>query len=399
MHASGHDAPGDGARRIDSPGGDASALAGDPGALADLARHSAALIAQHQHASGAYPASPTFANYRYSWFRDGAFIADAMSRAGRVTSAEAFHDWCARVLVERAERVADACERARRGEPVADDDLLPARFTLDGQDTGDDWWDFQTDGYGTWLWALVAHARRHEVDLGRWRDAVAVATDYLTLFWDRPCFDWWEENHGHRHTSTLGANWAGLDAAADADVLDEERAEVAREAADDVHAFILRACVQDGRLTKWVGNDAVDGSLLACLTPFGLVAPTSPLAERTYTVVTNQLLHRGVRRHMADTFYGGGEWMLLTALCGLHEVRTGRDGFARERLAWVASCADREGHLPEQVNDETLSPGHVDEWLDRWGPVAKPLLWSHAMYLTLALESGVLHADTGAPAA
>ena len=32
----------------------------------------------------------------------------------------------------------------------------------------------------------------------------------------------------------------------------------------------------------------------------------------------------------------------------------------------------------------------IQEWTKRWGPVATPLLWSHAMYVTLATELGVL---------
>ena len=54
--------------------------------VATLVDHSLTVIAGNQAASGAYPASPTFPVYRYCWFRDGAFIADAMSRAGRVES-------------------------------------------------------------------------------------------------------------------------------------------------------------------------------------------------------------------------------------------------------------------------------------------------------------------------
>jgi len=61
--------------------------------LADLAQRSVALIERLQHDGGAYPASPTFSAYRgYSWFRDGAFIADAMSAAGAVDSASRFFD-------------------------------------------------------------------------------------------------------------------------------------------------------------------------------------------------------------------------------------------------------------------------------------------------------------------
>jgi len=28
-------------------------------------------------------------------------------------------------------------------------------------------------------------------------------------------------------------------------------------------------------------------------------------------------------------------------------------------------------------------PDMVQPWIDKWGPVATPLLWSHAMYLIL----------------
>ena len=38
--------------------------------------------------------------------------------------------------------------------------MLPARFTFAGEDGTDEWWDFQLDGYGTWLWALVEHLER-----------------------------------------------------------------------------------------------------------------------------------------------------------------------------------------------------------------------------------------------
>ena len=57
--------------------------------LGALAQRSVEIITAHQDVGGAYPASPTFRVYRYSWLRDGSFIADAMSRAGAVASAEA----------------------------------------------------------------------------------------------------------------------------------------------------------------------------------------------------------------------------------------------------------------------------------------------------------------------
>ena len=74
--------------------------------LEALARSSFETIVALQDPSGAYPASPTFSAYRgYSWFRDGAFIADGVSSYGAVDSASRFHDWCARVLVSRTDQV------------------------------------------------------------------------------------------------------------------------------------------------------------------------------------------------------------------------------------------------------------------------------------------------------
>ena len=128
-------------------------------AFAALADQSRALIRSLQDAGGAYPASPTFSAYRgFAWLRDGAFIADGMSAAGEVDSATAFFDWCDRTISGVAERIAQIVSAAASGAPVDDQRMLPTRFTLDGRDEDDDWWDFQLDGYGLWIWAAVAHA-------------------------------------------------------------------------------------------------------------------------------------------------------------------------------------------------------------------------------------------------
>jgi len=49
----------------------------------------------------------------------------------------------------------------------------------------------------------------------------------------------------------------------------------------------------------------------------------------------------------------------------------------------VAAQADADGSLPEQVSGHLLHPVRLAEWQESWGPVARPLLWSHAMYLNL----------------
>jgi GH15 family glucan-1,4-alpha-glucosidase len=368
-------------------------------ALVALARGSVELIERYQHPSGAYPASPNFPVYRYSWFRDGAFIADAMSRAGRAASASRFFGWCARALTDRREHILDLVERGRRGEPIDQNGYLPARLALDGRESpgSEDWWNFQLDGYGTWLWALTEHCERHGEPIEPYADAVDLTARYLCQFWAEPCFDWWEEHAEHRHPSTLAAIYAGLRAATTVKPLDPELAAACERASGAVRSLVLDAGVHDGHLVKWLGDGAVDGSLIACTTPFGLVPASSPIAAATYAEVVRQLAvpGGGVYRYLRDTYYGGGEWLLLTAFLGWHEARTGRRDAALARLAWIAEQASPDGWLPEQVSGRVLAPDFVATWRQRWGDIADPLLWSHAMYLTLAVELG-LTIDLGA---
>ncbi len=362
--------------------------------ITDLAASSADLIASLQDAGGAYPASPTFSAYTgYSWFRDGAFIADGMSSYGRVESAERFFDWCAGVLEARAAEVEAIVAAARAGRPVADADMLPTRFTFDGRPGDDDWWDFQLDGYGTWLWAVGEHVRRHGADASRWTRAVELSVDYLATSWRRPCFDWWEEHAVHVHVSTLGCIAAGLRAAVALGVLDAGR-EASAVAAEAEILEVLRADgVADGHLSKWIGSDAVDASLASVVGLLDVVPGDSGLGRATIAAIERDLtVDAGVHRYLDDTFYGGGRWPLLSCMLGLAHVRAGDRDRARELLDWAASTAAVDGSVPEQVGGHLLAPDRVEEWVERWGPVAQPLLWSHAMVIRLAVELGDVRA-------
>lgn len=356
--------------------------------LVDLARRSHAVITQHQDAGGAYPASPSFSAYRgFAWLRDGSFTAEGISRYGDVESANRFHDWAAGVLTRRRSEVDALVVTRAGGELPPVERMLPTRFTFTGENGSDPWWDFQTDGYGMWLWAAVTHARRHGVDVSRWLPGFEVAVDYLLTSWDRPCYDWWEEHVEHRHVSTLGAIRGGLVAVAD--LLDADRRAASLAAAEEIHALVLAEGVVDGHLSKWFGASTVDGSLPSCVVPFGLV--DGELAEATLTAVAADLdFDGGVHRFTADVFYGGGQWLLLSALLGWNLAARGDVPGALRHLRWIAAQADADGHLPEQVPHHLLHPGSRDEWVARWGPVASPLLWSHGMYLILADELGLL---------
>jgi GH15 family glucan-1,4-alpha-glucosidase len=295
------------------------------------------------------------------------------------------------VLTSRRGQVDDLLALKAKSAPIPLDRMLPTRFTFAGEDGSDPWWDFQTDGYGMWLWSVVTHADRHGRDLGRWLPGIEVAVDFTTAFWDLPCYDWWEEHVEHRHTSTLGAIHGGLVAIAASAVLDTDRADAARATAARARALVLDAGGVDGHLSKWLGSDAVDGSLPACIVPFGVVGVDDPIAVATLASVGVDLdIDGGVHRFRADVFYGGGQWLLLSALLGWNKAATGDVDGAWRHLRWIADRATDDGDLPEQVPDDLRHPGSRQEWLDRWGPVATPLLWSHGMYLILADELGLL---------
>jgi isomaltose glucohydrolase len=292
-----------------------------------LAERSVEVILAGQSPSGAYVASPTFQPYRYCWFRDGSFIADAMSRAGQAASAERFFDWCAGLVRSRPEGPWDS------------------RYRLDGTPDESEWPHHQLDGLGLWVWAARGHCERHGVE-SRWEDACELTAAYLRAHWRDPCVDWWEEREGV-HAATVGSIWAGTRDAAARDFVAHH---VADERLDGSHAFLVA---------------------------LGL-APVEHL-ER----IERELGHH---RHADDEYYGGGSWIILAAFTGWARVECGLD--AAVQLDWIEAQATSSGELPEQV-PPLLRPERYDPWVEKWGLPPLPLLWSHAMYLTLRSVMGL----------
>ena len=298
--------------------------------VAALVERSVAIIRAGQHASGAYVAAPGFPVYAFAWLRDGSFVADAMSRRGEVESAEAYFDWVARIV----------------GEGKG----FESRYTLDGDRDPNDWPHVQHDGWGLWLWAVAEHCGRHDVDRTRWSDAAEATCDFLEREWRTPCTDWWEERIG-LHRATLACVEAGLGAWGIEGV--------------DIS----------------VGAARLDASQLCLVWPFSRPdQDTAPIREGLLSP------GGGLHRHPDDEYYGGGEWLLLTALLGLAELEEGDEDAARTRLDWVAARAEPDGALPEQTREHLLRPDRYDVWVEKWGPPPSPLLWSHAMFVDLALE-------------
>ncbi len=348
--------------------------------MKNLKEISIAVIRDNQDQSGAYVASPTFSQYGYSWYRDGMWIAHSMDCVGEHESATAFHRWAANTIQQHARKIEALLDKIKRGQALQENDYLPTRFTVDGAIGQDDWTDFQLDGYGAWLWGAVQHCEHHNPDLWQeLRPAIALLVRYLEAIWYYPNYDCWEEFRHQQHLSTFAALYGGLQAVADYDpnLVPDSLPERIRSYA------LSNGVAPDGHFMKFLGNAEVDASLLWTAIPFGLVSLDNPIFKKTLLKIETDLYRPdgGVYRYCADTYFGGGEWLLLATWLAWVYLELDRIDEAQAIMTWVTSQADSNGHMPEQVAGHLLDASYYDGWVEKWGESASPLLWSHAMYL------------------
>ncbi|MCC6613423.1 MAG: glycoside hydrolase family 15 protein [Anaerolineae bacterium] len=359
------------------------------------------VILENQQPGGAYLACPVMPDYQFSWFRDGAYIAYALtldgaqisaarngSMAAQWESAYRFFAWGARAIIQREAALERVMAAVSAGQQPDMHDVLNARYLPDGSDGPDDWPEFQLDGPGTWLWSLHEYVRATGFTPlpAEWEHAVRLVSRYLAIMWRTPCYDCWEERGTDIHTSTLAAIWGGLKAAQElVPALDYEAVR------DEIKAFVLQNCLTPGgELAKSVGVDMVDANLLTVAVPHGLFEVNDPLMLRTLARIEHDLVapSGGVHRHAEDVYYGGGAWVLLGLHLGWYYAELGQRAKAREILTWVETQADAAGNLPEQVNTSMFAPDHYDPWVAQRGPIANPLLWTHAEYMILQHKLG-----------
>ncbi len=87
----------------------------------------------------------------------------------------------------------------------------------------------------------------------------------------------------------------------------------------------------NGRFTRGPSDERLDGSLLWLGVPFGVLPLDDPILGATVEGVRRELLRPdgGVYRYRGDTYYGGGEWILLTCSLAWHDAMTGEPGRCR----------------------------------------------------------------------
>lgn len=355
--------------------------------MTDLFQHSIRVIKENQYPSGAYIASPNVDDYAYCWFRDGAFIAYAMDLVGEHDSARRFHQWAVNTIRNHEDVVSRALDKVRQGQSLIPDDVLHTRYTLDSEVGKEEWPNFQLDGFGTWLWALTEHIRASSFeDLPEsWEQIIRLVVTYLGALWPYPNYDCWEEFGDKVHPSTLGAIYGGLRAASD--VLDDPSIS---EPLDAIREAVLEKGVREGHLVKYFGSNEVDANLIGISTPYRLLEPDDSIMQATVARIEAELRQEegGVHRYGKDTYYGGGEWVLLTAWLGWYYGELGQVAKTRKLLEWVEAQASESGDLPEQVPIHLIDPDRLEYWLTRRGEIALPLVWSHAKYLILRQSIG-----------
>jgi GH15 family glucan-1,4-alpha-glucosidase len=383
-----------------------------------LYENSLQVILANQSASGAFTASPNFGPYRYCWFRDGAFIALALTETARPETLEAsrrFHDWVNQIIQRYRSLAQGAIVRVNSGQtldPVRD--VLHCRYTLEGEPSAEDWTPFQIDGFGTWLFALAEYCRALDPATASqavacYNDSIALLVDYLGALWRVPNYDCWEEHGDKLATSTLAALYGGLARVAElaayrpADGLMAGAGASATRLAAEIKAYILQNGTATDQasgqtyLTKFCGGvDAgelagvVDANLLWAAVPYGLLPVDDPLIKATVERIIQDLVAggklnslAGVHRYTGDSYFGGGEWLLLTAWLASVRLAQGNSDEAKALLDWIEKQARPDGALPEQTFEHLNRPAMLDHWVKLWGEVATPLVWSHASYVTL----------------
>ena len=356
--------------------------------LRRLRETSIACLMEHQHQSGAFPASPTFSQYGYSWLRDGTYIAYSLLLIGQIERCRLFIEWVARTVTRHAGKIERLPGLLAGGSRVEKKAFLGARYTVEGEEDDTDWPNFQIDGYGSFLWLIDRYLESTGAKTlpDAWAGPVRAVIHYLGLVWQLPNSDCWEEFAEQRHPATLACLSGGLQAIArwGGPVVRCE----AEQLASDIKRFILDHRDPDGFIPKYLGSETIDASLVWLSIPYGVFPPGHPAIVQTVRRIEMELLRDGggVQRYPQDTYYGGGLWIPLAAFLGWYYLAMDRPVEAGRQLGWIVRQQTPKGLLPEQVLDHTNEPSTIKPWEERWGGVATPLLWSHAMFLILDFE-------------
>lgn len=374
-------------------------LAGIPDPVADLYKRSLLIVHTQIDADGAILAANDHDvtvratdHYSYLWTRDGAFVANALDRAGYSHLTRKFFRLC--------------------GEIVHKDGYFLQKYNADGT-VASGWhasWDvnrqervfpIQEDETALVLWALWEHYERYrDIEFAHrlYRKLTVPCAEFLESYRDpdtglpKPSWNLWEDRHGV-HTFTCASVVAGLRAAMNFSVLfaEYDRGERYRSAAEEIHAAMASQLYSKdlGRFLRSLqstGNgglepDAtVDASLFATFY-LGCFAPDDPMVTGTMSAIRDTLsVGGGTARFQNDGYMRtsesitGNPWFICTLWLADHYIAaaTTREDLepALEILNWVVDRSLPSGVLSEQI--DPASGNYVS---------VSPLTWSHSTFI------------------
>jgi GH15 family glucan-1,4-alpha-glucosidase len=383
-------------------------LADLPPAVCHLYRRSLAILRTQIDNDGAILAANDFDithyghdTYAYMWPRDGALVSVALIGSGYSEVTRRFFNFCHRVITEEG--------------------YLLHKYNSDGS-LASSWhgWYYrgekqlpiQEDETALVLWALWRHFetfRDVEFIKSHYRGLISRAANWMCRYRHEesglplPSWDLWEERHGV-HAWTVGAVWAGLQAAANFSEAFGETALVERyrTVAEEIKAGAERhlwspdlgrfvRTIERGQAGAWKADATVDASMVG-LWKFGMFAPDHPKIVATMEQVRERLWVKtdvgGLARYENDTYHQvskdldevpGNPWFICTLWLAQWYTAAAQNAdqldAALDLLGWVADHDLRSGVMAEQVDPYTNEPLSVS-----------PLTWSHATLVIAVLE-------------
>jgi len=360
-----------------------------------------------------------FESYSYVWPRDGAYIANALDKAGYAYLAANFYNFCADVIYNNQTpwqiQGINLEEESYMLHKYTPDKLLASNWMPLIDEEGNRHLPIQEDETALIPYCLWNHwLKFRDIEtMGHWfRPLLRNAGNFMVNFREpatrlpAPSFDLWEEKRAI-YSYTTATVWAGLTAISKlAGMFGEMRvAEMARTAAaeikeacetylydEDTGRFLKRIKVKpDGVMEK---DLTIDASLYG-LWYFGMFEPSDPRIERTMEAIKDQLSCQtevgGIARYKGDEYHWdsslddrrdeipGNPWVICTLWLAQYHIAkaTSLDELegALPILDWVCRRALPSGVLAEQYHPLTGEPLGVT-----------PLTWSHATVVATVQE-------------
>ncbi|MCY6958649.1 glycoside hydrolase family 15 protein [Clostridium brassicae] len=367
-----------------------------------------AIALMYNKETGGFLAAPEFdeyitksGGYGFCWPRDGAFIANAMLKAGYENMSKNFYEWA--VNVQEKEGFWDQ------------------RYYMSGLKAPT--WGVQIDETASVVWGMNEYYKQtgdNEFIKYIW-DSVYKAAEFLCNSIDSetnlpiPTMDLWEERKGE-HTYSCAAVEAGLRGAANIAkelgyneyekkwrICSEKIKEsieynlwnsarqsfyrgvkliINRDEYDKLKGSNEKVyyCLRDGKYDEYLKyyDDVVDVSLLGISYPFKTLEDTNEKMIKQGEAVEKYLWVNkvgGIKRYENDAYIGGNPWILTTLWLAIHYSNVGNREKAQKLVEWAVEHRTYLDLLPEQIDKES---GEI-AWV-------VPLAWSHAMFILSMLE-------------